>query len=393
MAAIAPWAARASNRLIRETKSQSQTRRPSRAFWRDEWFLGVSLATVAIFFFLGGQLDGKLANPFWLAFIFIWLFGVVMGSALNVVRHADHVSQVLGEPYGTLVLTLSVTAIEVLSISAVMLHGDNNPTLVRDTLFAIIMIILGGMVGVSLLAGGFRHREQHYNLQGANAYLSVIIPLALLTLSLPNFTTTTPGPTLSIAQQMFLVVMSVGLYAAFLAIQTGRHRGYFILDESAEEAAGPAKAARPLVRHAVLLVAYILPVVFLAEQLAHPIDYLIETLQVPTPLGGVIIAMLVATPEAIGATRAALVNSVQRSINIFLGSVLSTIGLTVPIMLVISYLTHHEVYLGLVSANNLLLAVTLAVSVVTFASGRTNILQGAVHVMLFAAFLMLIFQA
>jgi Ca2+:H+ antiporter len=143
----------------------------------------------------------------------------------------------------------------------------------------------------------------------------------------------------------------------------------------------------------LLLIAYILPVVFLAEQLAHPIDYLIETLQVPTALGGVIVAMLVATPEAIGATRAALVNSVQRSINIFLGSVLSTIGLTVPIMLVISYLTHHDVYLGLVSANNLLLAVTLAVSVVTFASGRTNILQGAVHVMLFAAFLMLIFQA
>jgi Ca2+:H+ antiporter len=168
-------------------------------FLRDEWFLGVSLATVAIFFFLGGRLDDKLANPFWLAFVFIWLFGVVLGSALNVVRHADHVSQVLGEPYGTLVLTLSVTAIEVMSISAVMLHGDNNPTLVRDTLFAIIMIILGGMVGVSLLAGGFRHREQHYNLQGANAYLSVILPLALLTLSLPNFTTTTPGPTLSIA--------------------------------------------------------------------------------------------------------------------------------------------------------------------------------------------------
>ncbi|HEY1472623.1 MAG TPA: calcium:proton antiporter [Pseudolabrys sp.] len=362
-------------------------------FWRDEWFLGVSLATVAIFALLGGSLDDRLANPLWLAVVFIWLFGVVMGSALCVVRHADHVSQVLGEPYGTLVLTLSVTTIEVLSISAVMLHGANNPTLVRDTLFAIIMIILGGMVGVSLLAGGFRHREQHYNLQGANAYLSVIIPLALLTLSLPNFTITTPGPTLSIAQQAFLVVMSLGLYAAFLAIQTGRHRAYFILDEGPEEAAGGAKAAGPLARHSVLLVAYILPVVFLAEQLAHPIDYLIETLKVPEPLGGVIIAMLVATPEAIGATRAALVNSVQRSINIFLGSVLSTIGLTVPIMLVISYATGHEVHLGLVSANNLLLAVTLLVSVVTFASGRTNILQGAVHVMLFAAFLMLIFQA
>ena len=290
---------------------------------RDEWFLGVSLATVTTFLFLGEKLYDKLANSYWLVFIFVWLFGVVMGSALNVVRHADHVSQVLGEPYGTLVLTLSVTAIEVLSISAVMLHGDNNPTLVRDTLFAIIMIILGGM---SLLAGGWRHREQHYNLQGANTYLSVIIPLALLTLSLPNFTVTTPGPTLSTAQQVFLVVMSVGLYAAFLAIQTGRHRAYFIMDENEAEAAGPAKAKGPLARHAVLLVAYILPVVFLAEQLAHPIDYLIETLQVPAPLGGVIIAMLVATPEAIGATRAALVNSVQRSINIFLGSVFSTIG-------------------------------------------------------------------
>jgi Ca2+:H+ antiporter len=362
-------------------------------FLRDEWFLGVSLATVATFFFLGEKLYDKLADPLWLAFVFIWLFGVVMGSALNVVRHADHVSQVLGEPYGTLVLTLSVTAIEVLSISAVMLHGENNPTLVRDTLFAIIMIILGGMVGVSLLAGGWRHREQHYNLQGANTYLSVIIPLALLTLSLPNFTVTTPGPTLSTAQQIFLMVMSAGLYAAFLAIQTGRHRAYFIMDEDETEAPGPAKAKGPLARHAVLLVAYILPVVFLAEQLAHPIDYLIETLRVPALLGGMIIAMLVATPEAIGATRAALVNSVQRSINIFLGSVLSTIGLTVPIMLVISYLTHREVFLGLAAANSLLLAVTLAVSVVTFASGRTNILQGAVHVMLFAAFLMLIFQA
>jgi len=365
-----------------------------RNIFRDEWFLGVSLATVVIFFVFGDWFDGKLASPLWLALVFIWLFGVVMGSALNVVRHADHVSQVLGEPYGTLVLTLSVTAIEVLSITAVMLHGENNPTLVRDTLFAIIMIILGGMVGVSLLAGGWRHREQHYNLQGANAYLSVIIPLALLTLSLPNFTVSTPGPTLSIPQQTFLVVISLGLYIAFLAIQTGRHRGYFIMEDEAEaeEAAGPEKAQGPLAKHAVLLIAYILPVVFLAEQLAHPIDYLIETLKVPDPLGGVIIAMLVATPEAIGATRAALVNSVQRSINIFLGSVLSTIGLTVPIMLVISYFTAHEVYLGLVSANNLLLAITLGVSVVTFASGRTNILQGAVHVVLFAAFLMLIFE-
>ena len=359
-----------------------------------EWFLAISLGTALFFFLFGDPLYDALANPLWLTLVFIWLFGVVLGSALSVARHADNVAEILGEPYGTLVLTFSVTTIEVLSISAVMLHGENNPTLVRDTLFAIVMIILGGMVGGSLLLGGWRHSEQHYNLQGANAYLGVIIPLTVLALTLPNFTVTTPGPTLSGPQQIFLAVMSLGLYGAFLAIQTGRHRGYFISDgDDPSEPPALPRAARSLWWHAGLLLAYILPVVFLAEQLAHPIDYFIETLKAPDELGGVIIAMLVATPEAIAATRSAAINRLQRSINISLGSVLSTIGLTVPAMLVISNLTRHEVFLGLDKANNVLFLLTLAVCVVTFASGRTNILQGAVHVVLFAAFIMLIFQA
>jgi Ca2+:H+ antiporter len=162
-------------------------------------------------------------------------------------------------------------------------------------------------------------------------------------------------------------------------------------DKPAAHTSRKAKPSLPL--HAVLLIVYMLPVAFLAEELALPIDYFIETLHAPDALGGVIIAALVAMPEAIGATGAALVNNVQRSINISLGSVLATIGLTVPVMLAISHFTSHEVYLGLSSANSLLLAVMLVVSVVTFASGRTNILQGAVHLVLFAAFLMLIFQA
>jgi Ca2+:H+ antiporter len=187
--------------------------------------------------------------------------------------------------------------------------------------------------------------------------------------------------------------MSLGLYGAFLAIQTGRHRGYFISDgDDATEPPKLPRAARSLRWHAALLLAYIVPVVFLAEQLAHPIDYFIETLQAPAPLGGVMIAMLVATPEAIAATRSAVANRLQRSINISLGSVLSTIGLTVPAMLAISHFTRHEVYLGLDKANDVLFLLTLSVCVVTFASGRTNILQGAVHVVLFAAFLMLIVQ-
>lgn len=358
-----------------------------------EWFLAVSVGTALVFAVAGKTLLAGLDSPLWLAFIFIWLFATVLGSALCVARHADQVAEILGEPYGTLVLTLSVTTIEVMSISAVMLHGEPNPTLVRDTLFAIVMLILGGMIGGSLLLGGWRNREMHYNLQGANAFLGVIIPMAVITLTLPSFTTTTPGPTLSYPQQIFVFVMSIGLYATFLALQTGRHRGYFISDGS-EHAAPPALPhAKPsLIWHAVLLVAYILPVVFLAEQLAQPIDFVIETMKAPAMLGGVVIAALVATPEAIAATRSAIGNRVQRSINISLGSVLSTIGLTVPAMLAISHFTGHQIYLGLEGANSVLLMLTLAVCVVTFASGRTNILQGAVHAMLFAAFVMLIFQ-
>jgi Ca2+:H+ antiporter len=358
-----------------------------------EWLLVISLATCIVFAVFGETLFARLAQPVFLILVFLWLFGVILASALAVVRHADQVAEILGEPFGTLVLTLAVTAIEVMSISAVMLHGANNPTLVRDTLFSIVMIILGGVIGSALLLGGWRHREQHYNLQGANAYLGVIIPLVILTLTLANFTTTTPGPTLSFAQQMFLLVISCGLYAAFLAVQTGRHRGYFVSDGTDESPPPSLPQARTsLAWHAVLLVAYILPVVYLAEQLARPIDYLIETLRWPAALGGVVIAMLVATPEAISAIRSATVNRLQRSINISLGSVLSTTGLTVPAMLVVSHLTGHEIYFGLNGANDVILILTLAVSVVTFASGRTNVLQGAVHVILFAAFLMLIVQ-
>jgi Ca2+:H+ antiporter len=290
---------------------------------------------------------------------------------------------------------LSVTAIEVMSITAVMLHGDNNPTLARDTLFAVTMIILNGMVGLSLLMGGWRHREQHYNLQGANAYLGVIIPLGVLGLVLPNFTVTTSGPTLSFSQEMFLAVSSVGLYVAFLLLQTRRHRGYFVAEDEDVEVADdiPLTPARvSVLRHALLLGAYMAPVVYLAEKLAHPVDYVVETMHAPTALGGLAMAVLVATPEAIGAVRAASANHLQRSINIFLGSVLSTIGLTIPAILIISHLTAHPIILGLQHADLLLFVLTLAACVVTFSSGRTNVLQGAVHLILFAAYLFLIYQ-
>jgi Ca2+:H+ antiporter len=359
---------------------------------REDWFLGFSYATSLAFFVAGDFLLVDLANPFRWALIFGWLFATVLGSALSVVRHAEQLALRLGEPYGTLILTLSVTSIEVMSISAVMTHGDNNPTLARDTMFAVIMIVLNGMVGLSLLLGAWRHREQHYNLQGANAYLGVIIPLAVLALILPNYTLTTEGPTLSTMQRMFLVVTSGILYCAFLAMQTGRHRGYFTVAGEIPEDHKAEKSEAPFIVHALLLAAYMLPIVFLAEQLAHPVDHILETMHAPAVLGGVIMAVLVATPEAIGAVRAAVANHLQRSVNIFLGSVLSTIGLTVPGILIVSHVTGRDITLGLEHTDFLMLLLTLAVSVVTFASGRTNVLQGAVHLILFMAFLMLIFE-
>jgi len=361
---------------------------------RDEWLLGVSVGTSAIFLVLGTALTDALSAPLGQALLFLWLFLVLLGSCLAVVRHADHLASRLGEPYGTLILTLAVTMIEVMSISAMTTHGADNPALVRDTIFAVIMILLNGMVGVSLLLGGWRHREQHYNLQGANTYLGVIIPVTVLSLILPNFTTTTPGPMLSSAQEEFVAVISVGLYAVFLVVQTIRHRSYFLLEGPDEtgEPEMPHGSSRHPATHAVLLLVYMVPLAFLAEELAHPVDALLEILRAPPALGGVVIAVLVATPEAVGAMRAAAANRLQRSMNIFLGSTLSTISLTIPAMIALSQFTGARIVLGLQNANAAMLMLTLIVSLVTFSSGRTNVLQGAVHLVLFGAYVLLIFQ-
>ena len=370
---------------------------PAHRLIRAEWFLPVSIATSLAFLLFGGTLAGDSTGPALQAVVFVWLFLGILWSAMCVVRHAEHLAERLGEPLGTLILTLAVTAIEAASISALMLHSRDQPTVMRDTVFAVIMIILNGMVGTSLLVGAWRHREQSYNLQGANVYFSVVVPLAVLCLIMPNYTHTTPGPTLSFYQQEFLGLMCVGLYGAFLAVQTGRHRGYFSLegeeDGHGHEAGGGAAApVASAWHHALLLIAYMIPVVYLAEQFGEPIDHMIRRLHAPAALGGVIIAALVATPEGIGAVRSALANKLQRSVNICLGSLLATIALTIPLMLVVAHLMGATIFLGLQGTSFVMLLLTLAVSILTFGSGRTNVLQGAVHLILFAAYILLIFQ-
>ncbi len=205
---------------------------------RREWLLAVAFATMALFLLFGKGWLADLSNPLWFALMLVWLFAVIMAAAFAVVHHAESLAIRLGEPLGTLVLTLSVIGIEVMMISAVMLTGEGKPTLARDTMYGIAMIVLNGMIGVALLLGGLRHHEQEYNLQGANSFLSLIVPLTVLGLVLPNFTKASPGPTLSAFQSIFLAVMSIGIYSLFLVIQNRRHREYFVRPAAAKAIAG-----------------------------------------------------------------------------------------------------------------------------------------------------------
>jgi len=363
-----------------------------------EWLLLVPLSTAGLFFLYGHDWLSDLSNPVRLSAVLGWLLLVIVLSAFAVLRHAEHLAARLGEPMGTVILTLSVTGIEVMMIAAFMYTGNGNASLARDAMFAVVMIVLNGMVGLSLLLGGLRYHEQTYNLQGANAFLAVIVPLAVLGLVMPSYTVSSPGPTFSSHQSMFLIVMSLGLYGVFLAIQNLRHRDYFVAPR------GPGKRKAALLHqhqpspggsvsfHTLLLLAYLLPLVILSEHVATPIDYTLRRWNAPHALGGVLVAGLVLAPESLGAVRAALANQLQRSVNILLGSVLASISLTIPAVLGIGFFTDSTIILGIDSVDTILLVLTFVVSMLTFAVRRTNVLLGAVHLLLFLAYLMLIFE-
>jgi Ca2+:H+ antiporter len=284
-------------------------------------------------------------------------------------------------------------------ISAVMLTGESKPAVARDTMFAVLMIILNGMVGLSLLLGGLRHHEQAYNLHGANAFLGLLVPLAVLGLVLPNYTTSSSGPTLSPFQSVFLALMCVGLYGIFVWSQTSRYREYFIAPGASREEAAKEVGhhhedleIRSASYHGVLLVVYLLPIALLAKQLAVPLDYGVGVVGAPQALGGLLVAAVILAPESLSAVRAAIANQMQRAVNILLGTALSTISLTVPAVLTIGLVTGKTVALGLEVVETILLLLTLAVSTLTFGGGRTSFVQGAIHFLLFLAYLTLLFE-
>ncbi|NEU11818.1 calcium:proton antiporter [Methylobacterium sp. BTF04] len=361
--------------------------------------LVVGWASVAAFFVFGPSWLGDLSSPLWATGLFLWLFAVIMWMAFGVVHEAEELAEILGEPLGTLVLTLSIVIIEVVLVSAVMLSAKAAPTLGRDTMFAVLMIVLNGIVGLGLLIGGLRHHQQSYNLQGAAAFLSVIIPLTTIALIIPNFTTSTHGGTLTPLQAISFSVFTVVLYGIFLLIQTKRHSSFFVYEGEMPEKAvvrapdpdAPSKLA-PILTHVALLVANILPIVLLSKSLAAILDHGIEALGAPSALGGVLIAAIVFTPEGISALKAVARNELQRAINLCLGAATSTVGLTVPAILAVGLLSGQEVVLGLAPTEMALLVVTLILSTLTFSGLRTTVLEGAVHLAVFFVYLVLIFS-
>ncbi len=361
--------------------------------WRQEWPLALAVVTLTLALFGQDWIASALEQPVLLVLLLGVICSVILTAAMAIVRHADELAHRLGEPAGTLLLTLAVTGLEVAMVAFVMSTGAAKPMLARDTMFAVVMLVLNGFMGLALLLGGLRHREQPYNLQSANAFLLLIVPLTVLGLVLPNFTRATAGPTLSTFQMVFLSVMSVGIYSVFLLVQNRRHRGFFTMPETLDDESHTAiHSPRPTLYHTVMLSLYGLPLVLLAKQLAAPLDALVLKLHAPLAISGFIMALLVLAPESIAAIRAALANRLQRSVNVLLGSVLASIGLTIPLVIVVSLATGRPLVLGLEATDTVMLLLTLVTSLLTFSLPRTNVLPGCVHLLLFGAYLMLLFD-
>jgi Ca2+:H+ antiporter len=320
---------------------------------------------------------------------------LLAGTVFAAVHHAEVVAARVGEPFGSLVLAVAVTVIEVaLIVSLILSGGPDKAALARDTVFAAVMIVCNGIVGLCLLAGGARYREQGFQVRGAASALAVLATLATLTLVVPNHTLGRVGPIFTPAQLVFVGVVSLALYGVFVFVQTVRHRDYFLSgteDEEDEEDGAPA--VRPSVPMALaslgLLLVALVAVVLLAKTLSPALQAGVEAAGLPAAVVGVAIAALVLMPEGLAAVRAARADRLQTSLNLALGSALATIGLTIPAVAAVSLLLGLDLVLGLEAKDTVLLVLTLFVAVLTLGTGRTTVLQGAVHLVIFAVFLFL----
>lgn len=322
---------------------------------------------------------------------------VLIGAVLSAVHHAETIAHKLGEPYGTLLLATAITVIEVGIIVSLMLSGGpETAALARDTVFAAVMIIITGIVGICSLIGGLLYKEQVFKLHGANASLSTLAAIVVLTLILPNYTLSASGPVYSPSQLAFIALVSLVLYGTFVFVQSVRHRNYFLAakdddddqDELEHELHNTIEASNTTAYLSTgLLLLCLVAVVLLAKALAPTIEDFVTLIHAPHQMVGVIIASIVLLPEGLAAVRAARRNMFQTSLNLALGSALASIGLTIPAVAILSLITGWTLFLGIDMKSTVLVLLALFVNAISLATGRTNVLQGVVLLVIFGVYL------
>jgi len=349
-----------------------------------EYALFISLITLGIFSQFEEQFTqtnmGNIAG-------FLILFAVIIYASLAVAHHAEMLAEKFGEPYGTLILTMSAVAVEVMIIAIMMLHSEN-PVLARDTIYSAIMLDINGLLGVAAIIGGLKFGEQPYNVDSSNSYLSMLLVAIGLAMVLPHLIDATHHT----VYMWFIVVIFVLLYVVFTKVQLKNHKYFFeYKGEDACEATTCDHSGINGFYHTALLVVYILLIGFMSEILAVFMEHNLEHLGLPLALGAVGVALISASPELIVAFRAALKNNMQTVINIALGASLATVLLTVPAVIIISSLAGLELDLALTPMQSALLTLTLLVSIVNFNDGETNVLEGFLHFILFIVFSFVLF--
>ncbi|WP_454702510.1 calcium:proton antiporter [Agrobacterium burrii] len=379
----------------------------SPSFLRTPWpKLVVAWLVVAVFHLSGQSWLSPDMTPAIAISCFLVLFATILMAAFGVVKEADELAHQLGEPYGTLILTLSIVAIEVILIAAVMLGPNEAPTIGRDSIFAVMMIILNLVTGICLLAGAMRYGEQEYNAPGAVSFIAMTVVLAGVALLVPN-TLPAGNGTFTALQAIVISLVTVIVYGSFLALQMGRYRSHFMqpapgrmsirltepLTRQAPDHPTHGQASKKNIAHSMFLIGLMLPIVLLAHDLAIVIDYGVAQAGAPVAVGGVLIAIIVFTPESITAVKAALHNETQRAINLCLGAFVSTVGLTVPAVLTVGLVTGKTVIFGISPTETILFALTVALTTLTYLGRRTSAAQGLLHLMLFVIFGLVLFTA
>ena len=348
------------------------------------WTIGVPCAALALIAVEHTLLAGGLP-----AALLAVAAGLLFATVFAAVHHAETVAHRVGEPLGSILLAVAGTVIEVSLIVSMLLGAPaGESAIARDTVFAAIMITLNGIVGLCLLSGGVRYHESGFQARAATSALAVLGTVAVLALVLPNFTLAVAGPVYASPQLLFVAVVALALYALFLYVQTVSHRGDF-LDAATPVPAGAPPSRRVFLAGLAMLPVALLAVVLLAEMLAHPVESAVARAGLPDALVGVAIALIVLMPEGTAALKAARANRVQTSLNLALGSALASICLTIPTVAVLSIVLGQTLVLGLAAEHIVLLVLSLFVATLTLATGRTTVLHGGIHLVIFAAFVTL----